>query len=209
MATLKDYYLPERHLKMLHCLLRVTDTIMKKNNITYWVDGGTLLGCVRHRGQVPWDDDVDIGIMAEDMEMIPKIAHHFFAFGYAVQKVNDNLWKIYVPFEETWIKGEHNSIGTPTLDIFAWKKEEGRIVLNDPICQDEWPGCYHNDDDFLPLKEYDFHNFKVMGPANPIPYLDRMYRKWWKRAVVDIRTYDDNKVTQKIGTKKFNLLPNY
>ena len=88
MSTLEDYYLPKDHLKMLNRMLKVVTTVLKKNEITYWADGGTLLGVVRHKGQIKWDDDVDLGVMVEDMPKIEKIGHHFLAFGYAFQTVN-------------------------------------------------------------------------------------------------------------------------
>ena len=39
--------------------------IAQQHNLQYWADFGTLLGCVRHRGFIPWDDDVDLGMMRE------------------------------------------------------------------------------------------------------------------------------------------------
>lgn len=47
-------------------LLRIVDNILQKMNISYWLDYGTLLGAIRHKGFIPWDDDMDISVMRAD-----------------------------------------------------------------------------------------------------------------------------------------------
>lgn len=49
-------------------ILHVLMNIFKKENIRYYMLGGTMLGAVRHHGFIPWDDDVDIGVLRNDYE---------------------------------------------------------------------------------------------------------------------------------------------
>ncbi len=46
----------------LRCLsvLKAFDAVCRENHLNYYLSGGTLLGAIRHRGFIPWDDDVDV-----------------------------------------------------------------------------------------------------------------------------------------------------
>lgn len=57
-------------LEMLHEI----DDVCRKHDITYFLDSGSALGAVRHGGFIPWDDDIDLGMMREDYERFLAIA---------------------------------------------------------------------------------------------------------------------------------------
>lgn len=59
--------------------------VCKENDITYFTVGGTTLGALRHNGFIPWDDDIDIGMMRDDYEKFLRIAQQALKDGYTLQ----------------------------------------------------------------------------------------------------------------------------
>lgn len=51
-------------------LLSEFDSFCRKNKLPYFATCGTLLGAARHGGFIPWDDDIDLGMMREDIERL-------------------------------------------------------------------------------------------------------------------------------------------
>lgn len=66
-------------------LLEQVRMICEKHHLTYFAAGGTLLGAARHQGFIPWDDDIDLHMPAEDFDRFCKIAEKELKEPYYIQ----------------------------------------------------------------------------------------------------------------------------
>ncbi len=112
-------------------LLRKVHKACVENNLSYWMDFGTLLGAVRHAGFIPWDDDIDLGMMRDEagklFEVLKKdpdiMVRNIFINGRenGVHHVYQVLWK-------------HDKIElySSSIDVFLYD-----YCLAEP-CQENW-----------------------------------------------------------------------
>lgn len=80
-----EYVVPSEIRKVMAVeldLLLEFDCVCKKHNLKYWLIAGTLLGAVRHKGFIPWDDDIDVGMSRRDYEKLSEIAPKVFQHPY-------------------------------------------------------------------------------------------------------------------------------
>lgn len=81
--------LRKHQMRMLDILIEV-DKICQKHNIKYWIEGGTLLGAVRHGGFIPWDDDLDIAVMHDEYKKMLEVLEKELPENMKVQSYNND-----------------------------------------------------------------------------------------------------------------------
>lgn len=78
-----------KKLDLLHsCLMKIileVDRVCEKNNITYFLGGGTLLGAVREGKLLPWDDDADLMMKREDYDKFCSLAEDELQTDFFIQ----------------------------------------------------------------------------------------------------------------------------
>ena len=105
---LRDYQLA------LLAILKEFDRICEVNNIRYWLSGGTLLGAQRHKGFIPWDDDVDVDMMRQDYENFAQI----FNSCTINPDLYCELWRDKNASATILLKIKHKKIKQAFIDIF-------------------------------------------------------------------------------------------
>lgn len=109
-------------------VLHDVDTLCKKHNIQYFADYGTLLGAIRHKGFIPWDDDIDIAMKREDYMRFCNVAQDEFKGQYEILNIHtDKKWTQMlarivngerIQFGQDRIKKYHGCPFVVGLDIF-------------------------------------------------------------------------------------------
>lgn len=130
-------------------ILDVISCFCKERGISWFMDSGTCLGAVRHGGFIPWDDDIDIGMLREDYDVFCEAAARELPDGYSLHTpLNTNNYaplfaKVYkdgtrFENEETRASGMRMGI---FVDVFPYDRllaaedERRRQIRNASISQ--------------------------------------------------------------------------
>ncbi len=156
-------------------------SLLEANNIIYWIDFGTCLGAYRYGGIIPWDYDIDIGILEEDHENVRKVLSTLDPVKYQVQDWSsyskpNTLLKLFIKETKNFIDIYHYRTDTTAKTIQyiftfenspfpeSWKKSE--------IEASQKPLRY---DQIFPLRKASFDGLTVWAPNDAIEFLHTKY----------------------------------
>ena len=184
--------LPEMYLNELYLLLKRTTDLCHKHNIQYWIDGGTLLGCVREKRQIPYDNDTDLGMIQEDYDKFRNICEPILKkeFNYFIKEIHTGFLKILSRVCGLQHTENENDIVSPCLDIIVYHNFNGIISIKDRATRHMYSKFRFLENNLFPLKkEYIYSDLVLYGAINPYPYLERCYGDWTKR-IYELKEYE-------------------
>ena len=134
-------------------LLAIFEKICEKHNLKYWLSFGSLLGAYRHQGFIPWDDDLDVCMLREEVEQIyPILKNDLESLGFTVKRFN-----IY-PIRGIVLSYKRDMVGV-WLDVFSvhtfYSDKDANTIKDDIMSYRErlWKSDLWNYKDILKQRE--------------------------------------------------------
>lgn len=122
-------------------ILNYIETVCKENRLSFFLIGGTALGAERHKGFIPWDDDLDIGMPRSDYDKFKSIMHNCTNHIYKIQDETTEK-NYFLPFVKV---RKQNT-------LFKEKISEG-IYKDNGIFVDVFPIDFFNEIDSKKFKQ--------------------------------------------------------
>lgn len=164
----------------LYQMAKDTSELLIINNIEYWCAYGTLLGAMRHKGIIPWDDDLDFCIKQKDAHALEQLQPQFAALGYEIIEI----WYGYKIFPASGQVAPGQNYKCPFLDIFLTTQQKNKIsfICKTPGSRDDGI-LYVTNKELYPLRVYSLGGVKLLGPNNPVPFLNNAYGPNWATSI--------------------------
>ena len=159
--------------------------IIENLSIDYWIEGGTLLGAVREQKLIPWDHDIDMGMINHSNDAIKKMIYNLKKKFYVSVKTFNNM-------EGVWDLGEYRVIKVYPkkyfflkdelcLDIFIYYKGNVPNMKNEVYKYVVWgKNAFHKKEFFDNLEKIEFYGESISVPSNYREFLKVKYGDDWE-----------------------------
>ena len=192
---------PREVVKRVYSLARTISSLLDRLGIWYWTSGGTTLGAVRHRGLIPWDDDVDLCILQQQEDKFVANKDRFEALGLRITESNTFGFRIFHESESAPLD-EGLDHRYPFCDIFLMHQQGKKFVLSRRIARTLWPNESYNIKDILERSEnVKFGDFYLRCPGNAERYLTKTYGQNWM-TVGETQNYD-HRTKERLQSRQF------
>lgn len=167
----KGRWTPPCCLQALRITARHVFRILDRQNVRYWLEGGSLLGAVRNGDIIPWDYDVDIGVYQDD---ISKSTHLVNCAEEAYEDEDGFVWE--KASEGDFYRVQYSATNHLHVDIFPFFSNNGTMTKN------TWFKTHRQDmpfpETFLkPLAKIDFVGIEAPAPNNAEAFLELKFGK--------------------------------
>lgn len=161
-------------------MLNILDFVCSKHEIDYWMTAGTLIGAIRHKGFIPWDCDIDVGMSRLDLARLKRVTDefppdifyqdsdtdpHYPEWNYSV-KLRDR-YSSYVEWQRNNPDSKwHNGL---QVDLIIYDTDEDGLLVN------PFKGTRYTKNDIFPCIRMEFEGALLCAPKNYDEYLRRRY----------------------------------
>ena len=187
--TIEDIKQIKKGQKKMSHMIKVFDTICQKNNIRYFLIGGSLIGALAYKGWIPWDGDIDLEVHEDDYPKLKNLLQtelpknmwfqdhstdkYYPKNNNIIGKVRD-LNSCYIEYTNNGGTQWHNGL---QIDINIYKEDDnGKISFPDNTKVD-----YLTTNDVYPLKRVPFEDFHVNVMKHSEKYLVNNYSSNWMK----------------------------
>ena len=148
--------LEKAHYDLLNKLLQ----FCYNHNLAVFVVAGTLLGAHRHLSMIPWDDDIDVGLMDLDYERLLSMRLQLQDSGLLLKEKHNWIGI----FDQSWGYSRWHTV--PSIDVFPFERRGNKVQYARANLRMCFPREYFSVPEITSLQWYQFGPLQVPGPSN-------------------------------------------
>lgn len=170
----------ETVVRRVYALARLMHDTLTNTGVCYWTSGGTTLGCIRHQGLIPWDDDVDLCIYQKDEGKLKEVKRLLNEKGYDLVEAPSFGYRTFHKSDSERLPSEFQNYRYPFCDIFVMKRTYTKCFIANRCGRTLWPNEFYYNKDIENMEQKPFGAFFLNCPANAEDYLCRTYGEKWR-----------------------------